>query len=222
MEGVECFVIFVYGITNVFLEHLSEWGGRWVAQDFEHVAISLLFIGGGLCGMMIETKAFRTTDDSRVNEQKASLQPGYSLNPIPAIIVLVLSTILGGHHQDTTEATMMHQWIGKLLAAAAAARSVTYFLIYISPPTSTTPSRVPSELGTSFFLMSGGVMLMASNKDTVEAMIANGLNAMLVATVDMGLIAALMAWGMGLFVVRGWAEEREERYRMRARKGGLV
>jgi thiol:disulfide interchange protein len=48
MERVECFVIFVYGITNVFLEHLSEWGGRWVAQDFEHVAISLLFIGGGL------------------------------------------------------------------------------------------------------------------------------------------------------------------------------
>jgi len=64
-------------------------------------------------------------------------------------------------------------------------------------------------------------MLMASNQDTVEAVIANGMNAMLVATVDMGSIAALMAWCMGLFVVRGWAERREERYRMRARKGRL-
>jgi hypothetical protein len=61
--------------------------------------------------MMIETKAFRTTDNYQVNEQKADSQPGYSLNPIPAIIVLVLGTILGGHHQDTTEATMMHQWV---------------------------------------------------------------------------------------------------------------
>ncbi len=128
MEGVECSLIFVYGITNVFLEHLSEWGGRWTAQDFEHVAISLLFIGGGLVsfvppilpvlsltivesGMMIETKTFRITGNSQVNEQKASLQPGYSLNPMPAIIILILGTILGGHHQNSTEATMMHQWV---------------------------------------------------------------------------------------------------------------
>lgn len=48
MEGVECFLILVYGVSNVFLEHLSAWGGEWTAQDFEHVAISVLFIGGGL------------------------------------------------------------------------------------------------------------------------------------------------------------------------------
>ena len=48
MEGLECLLIFIYGITNVFLEHLSGWGEAWTAQDLEHVAISLLFIGGGL------------------------------------------------------------------------------------------------------------------------------------------------------------------------------
>ena len=48
MEGLECLLIFIYGITNVFLEHLSGWGGAWKARDLEHVAISLLFIGGGL------------------------------------------------------------------------------------------------------------------------------------------------------------------------------
>ena len=51
MEMVECFVIFLYGITNVFLEHLSAWGEAWVPQDLEHVAVSLLFIGGGLVGV---------------------------------------------------------------------------------------------------------------------------------------------------------------------------
>jgi hypothetical protein len=48
MEFVESLTIFIYGITNVFLEHLSAWGEKWVPQDLEHVAISLLFIGGGL------------------------------------------------------------------------------------------------------------------------------------------------------------------------------
>lgn len=53
MEGVESFLIFIYGISNVFLEHLSNWGGAWVAQDFEHVAISVLFIGGGLASLSL-------------------------------------------------------------------------------------------------------------------------------------------------------------------------
>lgn len=34
----------------MFLEHLGGWGGRWTAQDFEHISITVLFIGGGLVG----------------------------------------------------------------------------------------------------------------------------------------------------------------------------
>ena len=47
-EFVESFVIFLYGCTNVFLEHLGGWGGAWSAQDLEHVSISVMFFGGGL------------------------------------------------------------------------------------------------------------------------------------------------------------------------------
>lgn len=47
-EFTESFVIFLYGCINVFLEHLAAWGGEWVAQDFEHVSISIMFFGGGL------------------------------------------------------------------------------------------------------------------------------------------------------------------------------
>lgn len=47
-EFVESLVIFLYGITNVFLEHLSNWGGAWSATDLEHVSISVMFFGGGL------------------------------------------------------------------------------------------------------------------------------------------------------------------------------
>jgi len=47
-EFVESFVIFLYGCTNVFMEHMAAWGGAWTAQDFEHVSISIMFFGGGL------------------------------------------------------------------------------------------------------------------------------------------------------------------------------
>jgi len=56
MEWLECLLIFIYGVTNVFLEHISGWGQVWTAQDLEHLAITLLFIAGGLCGMMVESR----------------------------------------------------------------------------------------------------------------------------------------------------------------------
>lgn len=42
-------------------------------------------------------------------------------------------------------------------------------------------------------------------------MIDNDFNAMVVATVTMGITASLMAWIMFLLVVKGWAAYREEK-----------
>jgi hypothetical protein len=47
-EFVESALIFFYGATNIFLEHLGSWGGEWSSQDLEHLAITVLFLGGGL------------------------------------------------------------------------------------------------------------------------------------------------------------------------------
>ena len=47
-EFVESFVIFLYGSSNMFLEHLAGWGDAWTASDLEHVSISIMFFGGGL------------------------------------------------------------------------------------------------------------------------------------------------------------------------------
>jgi len=58
-EFVESFVIFLYGASYVWLEHLAAWGSAWSAQDFEHVSISIMFFGGGLCGMLVESKKVR-------------------------------------------------------------------------------------------------------------------------------------------------------------------
>lgn len=47
-EMVESAVIFVYGCSNVFLEHLASWGKAWSHGDLQHVSIAVLFFGGGL------------------------------------------------------------------------------------------------------------------------------------------------------------------------------
>ena len=47
-EFVESLLIFIYGSTNVFLEHLGSTDGQWTAGDLEHVSISIMFFGGGL------------------------------------------------------------------------------------------------------------------------------------------------------------------------------
>ena len=47
-EFVESFLIFFYGVTNVFLEHLSNWDEAWSMMDLQHLGITILFAGGGL------------------------------------------------------------------------------------------------------------------------------------------------------------------------------
>jgi hypothetical protein len=50
-EFTESFVIFLYGASNVFLEHLAAWGDEWTPQDLEHAAIPVMFFGGGLVSL---------------------------------------------------------------------------------------------------------------------------------------------------------------------------
>lgn len=47
-EFVESFLIFFYGVTNIFLEHLAAWGKAWTATDLEHISLTIMFIGGGM------------------------------------------------------------------------------------------------------------------------------------------------------------------------------
>lgn len=51
-EFVESATICFYGVTNVWLEHLSNPGGAWAPNDLEHVSIALLFMGGGLVSIL--------------------------------------------------------------------------------------------------------------------------------------------------------------------------
>ncbi|OLN87664.1 putative membrane protein C3B8.06 [Colletotrichum chlorophyti] len=226
-EFVESALIFVYGSTNIFLEHLGNWGGEYSAQDLEHISITVLFIGGGLFGMLIESSRVRDLLNTSVvdaaaivpgpmhedKEARDSLQPPkqyeFSINPIPALVILLLGIMMSSHTQHSMISSMVHKQWGNLLTAASFARGFTYVIMYLKPPKSVLPSRPPTELLAAFGLISGGIIFMASASDTVDGMIHYDLDAMFMYTVTMGLVGVLMAWEIIVLAIKGWAVRRE-------------
>lgn len=83
-------------------------------------------------------------------------------NPLPALVILLLGLLMSGHHQDPGVSTIVHKQWGVLLVGFALARGVTYILLYLLPPASLLPSRPPSELITSFCLISAGLVFQLS------------------------------------------------------------
>ncbi|KAK1753509.1 protein YTP1 [Echria macrotheca] len=227
-EFVESALIFTYGATNVFLEHLGNWGGEWSAQDLEHISITILFIGGGLLGMLVESVRIRNLLNMAVSdavptvpdhvyrdEERDELREpetyAFSLNPMPALVILLLGIMMSSHTQESMISSMVHKQWGQLLTGASFARGFTYVLIYLKPPKSIYPSRPPTELLTAFGLISGGIIFMASASDTIAGMIHYELDAMFMYTVTMGLVGLLMAWVILLVALKGWAVRREKR-----------
>jgi hypothetical protein len=225
-EFTESFVIFLYGASNVWLEHLAAWGEAWSAQDFEHVSITILFFGGGLLGMLIESHKIRdllSTHILSVQKQTAQISPStspeetwkqpenyeVSLNPMPGLVIVLLGLMMSSHQQESMISSMVHKQWGTLFVGFALARGCTYLILYIKPHTSYLPARPPTEIITSFCLAAGGLVFMASARDVIQAMEYNGLDAMFAFTVTMGLTAIVMAWEVALIAIKGWAVRKE-------------
>ncbi|KAL1956214.1 hypothetical protein VTO42DRAFT_7561 [Malbranchea cinnamomea] len=224
-EFTESLVIFLYGASNVFLEHLAAWGGAWAPQDFEHVSIAILFFGGGLCGMLAESKRVREWinrtalpapahperySQANAGEWQPPKSQGLSLNPMPALVILLLGLMMSSHHQSSMLSTMVHTQWGMLLVGFSLARAVTYILLYLNPPSSLLPARPPSELVASFCLISGGLVFMSSTRDVILAMEYYELHGMFTFTVAMGFTAFVMAWEIVCIALKAWATKKTQ------------
>lgn len=132
-----------------------------------------------------------------------------SLNPMPALVILLLGSMMGSHHQASMLSSMIHKQWGNMFVGFAMARSVTYIMLYLAPPTSLLPARPPSEIVSSFCLVAGGITFMVSNKDTVGAMESMDLDAMFTFVLTVGLTALIMAWTVVTIALKGWAFRRE-------------
>ncbi|KAL7271208.1 hypothetical protein RUND412_006045 [Rhizina undulata] len=225
-EMVESLVIFLYGVSNVFLEHLASWGSTWSHGDLEHVSIAFMFFGGGLCGMLVESKRVRELLNRTISSTVKHSANRYavptgefqslsdcrvSYNPLPALVIFILGIMMSKHHQSLALSTTIHTQWGMLLSGFAVFRLGTYALTYIKPPTSYFPSRPPTELLASFCLMAGGLVFMCSNKDTVGYLDTIGADPMFILTVMVGITALFMSWVTVVMAIKGWAFEKEQK-----------
>lgn len=176
------------------------------------------------CGMLIESTRIRDLLNTTVteavdanyqdaNERTMALaEPetySFSVNPLPALVILLLGIMMSSHTQESMISSMIHKQWGTMLTGASFARALSYLVTYLRPPTTILPSRPPTELLASFGLMTGGVLFMASSTDTVAAMENNHLDVMFMYTVTMGLVGLLMAWEILVIALKGWAVRKE-------------
>jgi hypothetical protein len=153
----------------------------------------------------------RTHSNTHEESWQQPRQYRVSMNPMPALIIMLLGKMMSSHHQDSMLSTMIHGQWGGMFMGFALARGLTYITLYISPPTSFLPSRPPTEIITSFCLIAGGITFVVSNKDTVAVLEGYKLDAMFTFTVTMGITAILMAWTTVLIAIKGWAAQKENR-----------
>lgn len=122
-------------------------------------------------GVYEPDEAARETERSDVEKMETAESPDtyrVSLNPIPALVIILLGIMMSSHTQHSMVSTMVHAQWGNLLCGAGLARGMTYFLLYLKPPRSVLPSRPPTELLASFGLIAGGIIFMSSVSSRAE------------------------------------------------------
>ncbi|VVT43694.1 uncharacterized protein SAPINGB_P000103 [Magnusiomyces paraingens] len=217
MEFIESFLIFFYGSTNVFMEHLGNTDGHWSHKDLQHASIAFMYLGGGICGLIMESRWIRrlvnrlisTSNNDCEDDENSGLIGHVSINPIPTFIIFWTGVLMSQHEQAFPLSTLIHMQWGYLLTVGSLFRFGTYILLYLNPPKSTVPSRPITEVIASFTLLCGGLIFMESNGETVDALAYNLLDGMFVLNVNVGVTALIMSWIMLVWAFKSWVASRQ-------------
>ncbi|KAF7356185.1 hypothetical protein MVEN_00949800 [Mycena venus] len=220
-EFVESTVIFLYGVTNTWMER---WGANpgdpFTTKQIQHISIAVMFWFGGLLGMAMESRTLRKwlSGPSQDVEESAATYTA-SFNPFPALVVGVTGAVMAAHFQVYLFQVQIHQLWGNLLVAFAILRCLTYFFMWVAPPRLSAQlevsSRPPTEALGSFLLTTcGGLCFVFSAEEiTIAAMRRGRDDIMMFAVVAVAITCLACCWVLCVVGFNGWL-------RMRAKRGG--
>ena len=217
-EAIESFLIFFYGSTNVFLEHLASPGGAWTPKDLQHVSIAFMYIGAGLCGLITEIKLsnwkkslFYSNNENLINNSSnLMISTGFTPNPFPVFTIFWTGLLMSKHAQASQLSTDVHVQWGSLLTYGSFFRILTFLLMTFHPIKNNLfkPTKPLTELITSFCLLCGGMVFMESTDQVIEALAYRGLTPMFTINVSVGIISLIMAWIMIIFSVKDYLKSK--------------
>jgi len=219
-EFVESFVIFLYGVTNTWMERFGAApGSPFSTKQIQHISIAVMFWFGGLVGMAIESRRFKKWLGASVYEaspessqiREPSSYRG-SFNPLPAIIIGVTGAAMSAHHQTYLFQVKIHALWGYFLVGFAVLRCLTYFFLWLKPSTSHLPSRPPTEAVSSFLLACGGLVFMFSTEQVTFAAMRSGHDDMMM-FLNLAVAITLLAfcWLVLALSFKGWLLSRTQR-----------
>ncbi|TYJ58053.1 hypothetical protein B9479_001148 [Cryptococcus floricola] len=225
-EMVECAVIFTYGITNTWMERFGAApGSPFTVKQVQHISIAVMFWFAGLSGMLLESKWVRRVLGSVMSTGRSSTKEpdtyAFSFNPLPALTIGVTGLAMAAHHQTYVFQVQIHSLWGILLFGGSVFRCLTYFFLFLSPPSqSALPSRPPTEILTSFGWAAGGIVFMLSNEEIAWAAMRAGWDDMMAfLNFTIALTCLVFCWGVVVMAVKGWAVLRSRKEE--ERRGGV-
>jgi len=212
-EFVESLVIFLYGITNTWMERFGAHpGDPYTTKQIQHIGIAVMFWFAGLVGMAIESKTIRrwlaaSTIATLKPSDSVSEPPSYvaSFNPFPALVIGVTGSAMAAHFQVYLIQVQIHTLWGNLLLGFSVMRCLTYFFLWAAPPRSILPSRPPTEALGSFFLACGGLVFMFSTEEvTIAAMRRGRDDVMMFLNVAVAITCLAFCWTVCVVGYKGW------------------
>lgn len=218
-EMIECAVIFTYGATNTWMERFgAQPGDPYTVKQVQHISIAVMFWFGGLSGLLLESKRVRNLLGSVIttSSSKPVREPptyAFSFNPFPALVIAITGLAMAAHHQDYVFQVKIHSLWGILLAGGSLFRFLTYFYLWVRPPTdSMLPSRPPTEVLTSFGWAAGGIVFMLSDEEVAFAAMRSGFDdVMAFLNFTVALTCLVFCWIVVVMAVKGVALLRVKR-----------
>ncbi|KAI6003871.1 hypothetical protein EDD15DRAFT_2456938 [Pisolithus albus] len=218
-ELVESTVIFLYGISNTWMERFgARPGDPFTTKQVQHISIAVMFWFAGLVGMSMESRRVRkwlaaSAASALGPERSGSISepPSYrgSFNPFPALVIGVTGAAMSAHAQTYLFQVQIHQLWGWLLLGFSVMRCLTYFFLWLDPPKSVLPSRPPTEALGSFFLACGGLMFMFSTEEVTLAAMRRGRDDMMMfLNVAVAITCFAFCWTLCVVGFKGWLKYR--------------
>ena len=205
-------------------------GSPFTTKQIQHISIAVMFWFAGLVGMGIESKRLRswlaapaaalvpgstTQQGSKSGRSAEPLQPASyraSFNPFPALVIGVTGLAMAAHAQVYLFQVQIHSLWGQLLAGFALLRCLTYFFLFLSPPSSPLPSRPPTEALAAFFLACGGLVFQSSTEEISLAAMRRGHDdVMMFLNVAVAVTCLALCWVGAVVTFKAWLKVRQMR-----------